>query len=214
MLRGIGEPARDRSRAVPVDQHGQGLHEEPLPQTRRGHPPGRRAACPGAEADLSHGWGRLGTLTRRTSWLWSHSRVSKPRRAAWSRISTRSAVRFLPATTSTGPNRRPMSAVTLAGGLPRISSRHGARGAGGSVRGGSVLRVHGASSVDDRCPPRCQHRRRGVTTLDRSHPGGMTVPSRSPGCIPAGGGAPPPASPRCSFPKPPTVGAPGERSGL
>ena len=51
MLRALSRrrhPTRDRRRALPVDQHGQGLHEGPLPQARRRHPAGRRAAGPGA----------------------------------------------------------------------------------------------------------------------------------------------------------------------
>ena len=43
MLPGTATAARDRRCAVPLDQHGQGLQQEPLPQARRRQPAGRRS---------------------------------------------------------------------------------------------------------------------------------------------------------------------------
>lgn len=43
-LQGPAVPARDRSGPVPVDQHGEGLHPEPVPQARCGRPSRRRPA--------------------------------------------------------------------------------------------------------------------------------------------------------------------------
>ena len=73
--------AGDRGRAAPVDQHGQGLHEDPLPQARRREPAGRGAggACTGADLNptrVEPGGGGVGPPDSRRPWPGPRTRSS------------------------------------------------------------------------------------------------------------------------------------------
>ena len=50
---GHSQPTRNRRGPVPLDQHGQGLQQKPLPKTRRSLPPGSRRGSPHPRPDLT-----------------------------------------------------------------------------------------------------------------------------------------------------------------